>query len=411
MSASNDMPPGPPPLLVPGRPTLATRRGFLQGLGVGGAALAAGGVLSACSSPPVVGASDRPTTEDKSDTDKKVVVSNWTLYIDRKKDPATGERIYPTAVAFTEATGVDVTYVEDVNDNESFFSKIQPQLAAGQPTGQDMFMLTDWMASKLIRLGYLQKLDKANIPNAVNLIDALAHPSFDPDREYSIPWQAGQTGIGVNRNVYDGEITDVVDLLTKPDLAGRVTVLTEMRDTMGLIMLAQGNDPATFTQENWDEAYAVIEKAVNDNHIRTFTGNDYAEGLQKGDIMACVAWSGDVIQLQFDDPNMQLLLPESGSMLWADNMLIPYAAAHKKNAELWMNWYYQPQIAAELAAWVNYICPVKGAQDEMKKLDPSLADNALIFPSEADLAKTAIFRGLSEEEETKYTAQFQALYT
>lgn len=410
MPSPDELPPGPPPLLMPGRPTLS-RRNLLRGLGAGGAALAGGGLLSACGSGPVKSGEGEGTQEDLSDTDKTLTVSNWTLYIDRKKDPETGKRIYPTAVAFEEATGIDVTYVEDVNDNESFFAKIQPQLSASQPTGQDLFILTDWMASKLIRLGYLQKLDKANIPNGENIIDALASPSFDPNREYSLPWQSGQTAIGVNRNVYSEPITDMVDLLTNPDLAGRVTVLTEMRDTMGLIMLAQGNDPATFDDDDWNEAFAVIQEAVDNGHIRSFTGNDYGEGLAKGDILACAAWAGDVIQLQFDDPKIELILPESGSMLWADNMLIPNGSQHKKNAELWMNWYYQPEIAAELSAWVNYIPPVKGAKEAMKDFDPSLVDNPLIFPTDADLAQTAIFRGLSEDEETEYTKQYQSLYT
>ncbi|MDH4352613.1 MAG: extracellular solute-binding protein, partial [Actinomycetota bacterium] len=161
----------------------------------------------------------------------------------------------------------------------------------------------------------------------------------------------------------------------------------------------------------WDAALAVLQDAVDSGQIRGFTGNEYAEGLAKGDIAACIAWSGDVIQLIFGKDNVELILPEAGSMLWSDNMLIPVGAEHKKNAELWMDWYMQPEIAAELAAWVNYICPVEGGQEAMAKIDKSLVNNSLIFPTADDLANTAIFRGLSEDEDTRYTEQFQALYT
>lgn len=410
MTSDNSLPPGPPPMLVPGRPTRVSRRSFLRGVGAGGAALAGSSLLAACGTEGTQN-TDTSQAPDQSDVDKTLNISNWTLYIDRKKDPETGERVYPTIEAYEAETGVTVTYTEDVNDNESFFSKVRPQLAAGRSTGRDMMVLTDWMASKMIRLGYLQKLDYANIPNAGNLIEALKAPSFDPSREYSMPWQSGQTAIGVNRNVFDGEITSVLDLFTNPDLKGRVTVLTEMRDTMGLIMLAQGADPEDFGDAEWDAAMAVMQDAVDSEQIRAFTGNDYAEGLAKGDIAACVAWSGDVIQLKFDDPNIELVLPEAGSMLWSDNMLIPVAAEHKKNAELWIDYYYDPQVAAELAAWVNYICPVQGAQEAMASIDKSLVDNSLIFPSDADLAQTKIFRGLSEDEDLRYTEQYQALYT
>ncbi len=409
MTSHIDLPQGPAPLVVPGRPTRVSRRNFLRGVGAGGAALAGSSLLAACGTS---GTSNTPAAEvpDLSDTDKTLIISNWTLYIDRKKD-ASGERVYPTIQKFEADSGVAVTYTEDVNDNESFFSKVQPQLQAGRPCGRDMFMLTDWMASKMIRLGWLQKIDYDNVPNAANIIDALKTPSFDPNREYSVPWQSGQTAIGVNRDVYSGEITSVLDLFSNPDLKGRVTVLTEMRDTMGLIMLAQGADPATFGDAEWDAALAVLQDAVDSGQIRGFTGNEYAEGLAKGDIAACIAWSGDVIQLIFGKDNVELILPEAGSMLWSDNMIIPTGAEHKKNAELWMDWYMQPDIAAELAAWVNYICPVEGGQEAMAKIDKSLVDNSLIFPTPEDLANTAIFRGLSEDEDTRYTEQFQALYT
>ncbi len=199
------------------------------------------------------------------------------------------------------------------------------------------------------------------------------------------------------------------DLLTRPDLNGKVTCLTEMRDTMGLILLDQGKDPADFTAEDYDAALATLQDAVDSGQIRQFTGNDYTDGLAKGDIAACIAWSGDVIQLQFDSDNIKFVTPEAGVMLWSDNMLIPIKAKHKKNAEMLMNYYYDPAVAAELAAWVNYICPVVGAKEEMEKIDPDLAKNQLIFPDDATLAKTHVFMSLDEAQEADYQEKFDTV--
>ncbi|MFZ0322993.1 MAG: spermidine/putrescine ABC transporter substrate-binding protein [Actinomycetes bacterium] len=397
------------PLVLPGvrKTGLAnlSRRNFMRGVGAGGAAAAAAGLLSACgagsSSSPSAGGSATPTATDK------LVISNWPAYIDRAT--VNGVKVSPTLEAYQKQTGVAVTYNQDVNDNEEFFAKVRNALAAGEPTGRDMFMLTDWMAAKLIRLKWLETIDKANVPNGTNLIAPLADVAFDPNRDYSLPWQSGLTGISVNKNVYDGEVNTITELLTKPDLKGRVTVLTEMRDTMGLILLDQGANPADFTIDQWSKAMDFLQTAVDSGQIRAFTGNDYLQGLQQGDIAACMAWSGDIIQAQYDDPKIAFVVPDAGAMLWSDNMLIPNGAVNKLNAESWMNYYYDPKVAAELAAWVNYICPVQGAQDAMKKIDPSLVDNPLIFPTEQDYANLSVFRGLTEDEETAFTEQFLAV--
>ena len=382
-----------------------SRRTFMRGVGAGGAAAAAAGLLSACSSSgtnePSASGNATPTPTDA------LIISNWPAYIDRAN--VDGVRVSPTLEEFQKETGATVTYNQDVNDNEEFFAKVRNALAAGEPTGRDMFVLTDWMAAKLIRLTWLQTIDKANVPNGSNLIAPLADVSFDPNRDYSLPWQSGLTGIAVNKNVYDGDVTTMTELLTNPDLKGRITVLTEMRDTMGLLLLEQGSNPADFNVDEWQQALGVLQAAVDSGQVRGFTGNDYLQGLQQGDIAACVAWSGDIIQAQYEDPNILFNIPEAGAMLWSDNMLIPNGAANKLNSEAWMNYYYDPKVAAELAAWVNYICPVQGAQEEMKKIDKSLVDNPLIFPTEEDYAGLSVFRGLTEDEETAFTEQYIAV--
>jgi len=404
MTDTNEFPfPGPGV-----RETGLSRRNFLRGVGAGGAAVAGGGLLAACGSDPAgTDTGDDTTTTDMSDTDKVLNFANWQLYIDQKK--VDGEKTYPTMEAFEAETGIEVIYTEPINDNESYFAQIRPRLAAGNDIGQDSIVLTDWMASKMIRIGYLETLDKANIPNADNMIEKLKAPTFDATREYSIPWQSGVTGIAYDAGQVD-PVTSMSDLLTNPDLSGAITVLTEMRDTMGLIMLDQGNSPEDFDEDAWNQALSALQAAVDSNHVRQFTGNNYAQLLAKGDLKACVAWSGDVIQLQFDNPDIVFVVPDGGGMLWSDNMLVPKGAQHKKNAELWMNYYYDPKVAAELAAWVNYICPVAGAKEEMEKIDPDLAANPLIFPSDEDYEQLAIFRALTDAEDQQFTQEFQALY-
>ncbi|MGH3342236.1 MAG: polyamine ABC transporter substrate-binding protein [Carbonactinosporaceae bacterium] len=380
-----------------------SRRRFLRGAGAAGAALAASRMLAACGTEPTTKAAGERAAKDRSATEKLVNWSNWPLYIDvnEKTDK------HPSLEQFRRATDVRVNYTEDVNDNDEFFGKVRPQLAAGQDTGRDLFVLTDWMAARLTRLGWVQKLDMSNIPNAKNLVPTLQQVPFDPNRSYSLPWQSGMTGIGYNARATGREIKTIDELLTDPKLKGRVTMLTEMRDTMGLVLLSDGKDPSNFSSDDFEAAIDKLQKAVDSGQIRQFTGNDYAPGLNKGDIAAAVVWSGDVIQLEFSNPDVKFVAPESGVMLWSDNMLIPNKARHKTNAEKLMNFYYRPEIAAEVAAYVNYICPVRGAQQAMKKFDPSLVDNQLIFPSEPTLDNAYAFKSLNEDEEKRYNDMFQ----
>ena len=381
------------------------RRRVLQAAALGSAAVAGSSLLAACGTKGSGGGatSAAPTTPDKSDTDKTLNFSNWQLYIDvDEKDP--NKR--PTLDEFTKQTGVKVSYVEDINDNDSFYAKIAPALRAGQDTGKDIFALTDWMAARLIRQGYVQKVDKANLPNVdKNLIDSLKAPTWDPQREHSAPWQSGVTGIAYNAAKVP-EVKSVEELLTRSDLKGKVKVLTEWRDTIGLIMLQQGKDPANFTDDDFMNAVDYLQKSNDSGQIRQFTGNDYSGLLADGTAYASMAWSGDVVQLQADNPDIKFVQPEAGMMIWADNMMIPNMAQHKKNAELLMNFYYDPAIAAQLTAYVQYISPVKGTKEAMTKVDPTLVDNLLIFPDEAFLSKTHLFMGVEEATEKKYAAAF-----
>ncbi|MEU5907653.1 spermidine/putrescine ABC transporter substrate-binding protein [Micromonospora sp. NPDC047527] len=381
-----------------------SRRGLLTGTLGSAALLTMGGSLAGCGTKGAQQTEAGCVSEDLSGTEKKLAFSNWPQYMDvDEKD----ESKRPSLDEFITKTGIQVTYTEDINDNNEFFGKVQNQLAACQSTDRDIIVLTDWMAARMIRLGWIQKLDPAKLPNVqANLLPSLLNRSFDTENRISIPWQSGLAGLAYNGSVTK-EVRTVDELLTRPDLKGKVTALSEMRDTMGLLLGAGGHNPANFTGAQFDDALNKLKKAVDSGQIRKFTGNDYAPDLAKGDIAACIGWSGDVIQLASENEKVKFVAPDSGVMLFSDNMMVPNKATHKGNAEALINYYYEPAVAAKLAAYVNYICPVKGAQAEMEKIDPELAANPLIFPDEALLSKSRVFMSLDERQEKEYEGKFQ----
>jgi spermidine/putrescine transport system substrate-binding protein len=306
---------------------------------------------------------------------KSLTISNWPLYIDKK-----GNR-HPSLDQFTKRTGIRVKYIEDVNDNAGFFGKIQAPLSRGQSIGRDIVILTDSSPypALLVQKGWLEKLDKKAIPNLKNLQASEAHPAWDPHRDYSLPWQTGMTGIGYNAKGRK-PITSIEQLFTDKSLHGKVTFLSEFSDAIGFGMLANGDDPEKVTDAAFSKALKRVEKAFKSGQIRQFTGNDYADKLAKGDIIAAVAYSGDMVQLLADNPHLKFQIPKEGGMVWTDNMMIPkHGDAH--NASVFMNFVYDPKIAAEIEDSVNYICPVKGADKVLLKTDPEIAKNTLIFPT------------------------------
>jgi spermidine/putrescine transport system substrate-binding protein len=377
-----------------------TRRTVLRGV----VAAAAGGVLTACGMPGTRQDPANCRSADTSEQDRRLVMSNWPLYIDVDEED---ESRRPTLDAFMESAGIEVSYTEDVNDNNEFFGKVRNQLSACQAIDRDIIVLTDWMAARMIRLGWVQPLNRDRLPNVTaNLLASLRGRPWDRETEYAVPWQTGLAGIAYNGNV-TGEVRTMDELLTRPDLRGKVTMLSEMRDTVGLILLSQGRDPSDFTEDEFETALNALQVAVDSGQIRRFTGNDYAQELAKGDIAACVGWSGDVIQLNFEDENIRFVSPDSGVMIWSDNMQVPNRATHQANAEALMNYYYEPAVAAELAAYVNYICPVEGAQAEMENIDPELAANELIFPDSSVLDGAKVFMALNEAQERIFEQKFQ----
>jgi spermidine/putrescine transport system substrate-binding protein len=383
-----------------------TRQDLLRRAAAGSALLTVPGLLAACGggSKSSVGTTTA-TTGGTGTLPKTITWSNWPLYIDVNEKTKT----HPSLVAFQKHYGVKVKYLEDINDNDSFFGKIEGPLSQGQSIGRDIIVLTDssGLPGRMIQLGWLEKLDKAALPNIKNLQPTLQHPDWDPNRDYSLPWQSGMTGIGYDPKRVGGDISSLKDLLTNPKLKGKVTMLTEMSDSVGATMLMNGDDPSKVTDATFDKAISTLKAAVNSGQIRQFTGNDYAALLARGDIYACLAWSGDMVQLQADHPGLKWVLPTTGGMIWTDQMLIP-KGGNAYAASVLMNWYYRPEIAAEVEDYVNYICPVVGADKVLQKSDPAVAKNPLIFPTKAMLANVHQFdsKALNNSD---YKKKFQAL--
>jgi spermidine/putrescine transport system substrate-binding protein len=328
-----------------------------------------------------------PAGVDPKKLKKTLVFSNWPLYID--VDSKT--KRHPSLDLFTKKYGVNVKYIEDINDNASFFGKIQGSLARGQSIGRDIIVMTDGSPypALLVQKGWAEKLDKSVIPNIKNLQPSLQHPAWDPHRDHSLPWQSGLTGIGYNAKLTK-PITSVGQLLTDKNLHGKVTLLSELSDTIGLVMLANGDDPGKVTDAGFNRALQTIAKAVKSGQVRQFTGNDYAPLMAKGDVWAAFVWSGDMVQLHADNAHLQFNLPKSGGMIWTDNMLIP-TGGDAYTASVYMNFYYDPTIAAMVEDYVNYICPVVGADKVLLKTDPEVAKDTLIFPTKAMLANVRQF--------------------
>ncbi len=380
-----------------------TRRQAL-GLAGGGAAAA---LLAGCAppKPPAAGgAATQVLPKDISASDKTLKWANWTAYLDFDDKTKT----YPTLETFMKQTGMKVSYSEDIEDNDSYFNKVAPQLRAGQDIGRDIVVFTDWMANRVVRDQLVQPLELIRMPHAANLLEPLKDVSFDPGRQHSLTWQSGFAGIGYNKAKIGRDLKTLDDLWAD-DLKGRVVVLSEFRDTAGLIMQQQGVDiSGPFARTQVEKAFAEVTKRIADGHIRRVKGNSYLEDLKSGNAVAGIVWSGDlfVLKAETGDDSWQFTIPDSGGTLWSDNMMVPITSPRRKNAEKLMDYYYQPEVAALVAQFVTYICPVQGAQAEMEKLDPELAKSPFIFPDAAYLKAHKIqgFRALNTQEDADYSA-------
>ena len=391
---------------------LSRRRFLIRSGALGAAGLTLPQLLAAC------GGDDDTATEPSSTTaagtapsstamgggGNELFFENWPAYIDPSEDGLIG-----TIERFAAAAGVDMRYTEAFNDNVEYFAKVQPLLGRGETIDPDIIAPTSWLVGRLINLGWLDKLPLDEVANKTNLRDDLVNPAWDPTGEYSLPWQTGFAGIAYNLDVTGRELTSVDDLWD-PAFKGKVGALTEMRDTIGVILLSQGVDISTLT--SFDQAAGAFDKldqAKADGQIRRFHGNDYFDDLSNGNLAATIGWSGDVAQIQLDNPAVRFLFPPTGATSWADAMVMPKGAVNRDSAAKWMDFVYDPVQAAQITAWVQYVSPVKGVRAEVEKIDPDLANNQLIFPDDATLDATRSFASLPEDVEAEYDAAFSKI--
>lgn len=345
-----------------------------------------------------------------------IVWHNWAAYMDEDDDGN-----YPTLNRFQSESGLSVDYMIEIDDNDTWFAKISSALELGQNPGFDVACPTGWMANRMRNLNYLQAFDNANMPNKVSNLDPVYLGSADdPDRVYTIPWQAGYAGLGYNKAAYreatgkdaPGSMAD----LWAAELKGRVGLLSEMRDSVGLVLMSQGiniADPASLTEDAFMTAVDFIDQQIKSGQVYNVRGNSYLDDLESGNIIAATAWSGDIASANLtagteDEPEPYgFVFPESGATLWADVFVAPVGSEKKAEVEKLIDFYYDPANAAELALWVNYITPVVGAKEVAATIDAELAESQLIFPSAETLAKTQAFRSLSGAEEQVFSEAWQ----
>jgi spermidine/putrescine transport system substrate-binding protein len=340
---------------------------------------------------------DTVTVEGKPSGD--LTISHIPFYIDKQTVPD-----------FEKATGVSVEYLEDNNDNAEFFAKMAPSLAEGDSSGRSIMVVTDWMAKKMYDLGYLQKLDKSALPNVEdNLVPSLQSPDYDPNREYTVPWQSVMTGLIVNTELAP-DVHSIADLFD-PKYKGQVEMVTELRDTLPLVMKSEGIDPNEATEQDWLDAIDKIQTAVDEGQIRRFTGNDYTRDMANGDVAAVIGWSGDGVQLQADNPNIEWRMPTEGCMLLSDVMTIPVGAPNPTAAEAFMNYVYDSENQAQIATFNHYVTPVEGVEEVFKKRDPELVNDPLIFPTDEFTKNCSPQPELTGEMEERVTKAFEGVLT
>jgi spermidine/putrescine transport system substrate-binding protein len=404
-----------------------SRRDLLKAGGVGVSALSLGAILAACGggSGGTGSGGDSGTIDWAAKPAGTLDFANWPLYIDKEK--VNGEVVRPSLEQFTKDTGIEVNYSEVIQGNQTFFGKIQPQLAAGQSTGYDIIVITNGETlTRLVTLGYLVELPTDMRPNFDKYAsDAVKDPAYDPGNKYTMAWQSGLTGIGWDPKQVaalrpdNPTITSMNDLFD-PVFAGKVGMFGDNADLPNLTMIGMGINPETSTVDDWNAAAEKLTAQRDDGIVRQYYEQNYIQALSNGDVALAMAWSGDIFQtnLSGDSEGLQFCVPDEGAVIWTDNMMIPKGAAHPVDAVTYMDYVYDPDVAGQMAQWINYITPVPDSQqfvldlykqtgDEYYK---NVAESPLVYPDPADLSKTYTFRVLTEDEQLEWNSIFQPIY-
>jgi spermidine/putrescine transport system substrate-binding protein len=386
---------------------LATNRTNRRRFIGGGAAAAAAAILgpsflAACGgSNSGGGGSSTPAAsapaDDGAPAKGELRISNWPLYM------ADG-----FVAAFQKSTGLTADYKEDFNDNEQWFAKVKEPLSRKQDIGADLVVPTQFMAARIAGLGWLNEIRESRWPNKKNLREDLLNTKVDPSRKVTAPYMTGMVGLAYNKAATGKDIKGINDLWD-PAFKGRVSLLSDTQDGLGMIMQSQGSSIEDPTEESVQKAVDLVKEQKDKGQIRRFTGNDYADDLAAGNIAVAQAYSGDVVQLQADNPDLHFIIPESGGDWFIDTMTIPYTTQNQAAAEAWINYVYDRANYAKLIAFVQYVPVLSNMNDELDKIDPKLAKNPLIVPSDADAKKLKSWAPLTDEQTQKFNTMYAAV--
>jgi spermidine/putrescine transport system substrate-binding protein len=398
----------------PRAPTVWSRRRFLRNAGGAVGVLSLGQLLAAC-------ASDEARATFSDAPAGLVNFANWPYYLDRDGTPTNGPGPFrPSLEAFTDETGILVNYREVIPDAETFFKMIEPRLAANQPTGWDIIVITNGSTlTKMIQLDYLEELPSDRRPNFDRFAaDEVKDPIYDPGNAHTMAWQSGITGIAYNPQFTGRPITSMEDLFSD-EFAGKVGMFGDNVDLPNLALVAIGVDPAESTEADWRAAAEKLRKQRADGVLRGYYKQNYIRALANGELAVSMAWSGDVFQqnIEGDPDGMQFVIPDEGAVLWTDTMCVPKNAEHPADAITLMDHVFTPETAATIAAWVNYITPVPQAQDVLlaradETDDPddaasltAVAESPLVFLSDADRGRLRTYRELRTPDELAVWAE------
>jgi spermidine/putrescine transport system substrate-binding protein len=421
MSTERDLPFFADPAFLRGlTQTRISRRAALRGAG----AVSLAAALAACG----IGSKNQPAAHlnwvwDKATKAGTLDFGNWPLYIDVAQD-SKGKTTYPSLDQFTKDTGIKVNYTEPIQDNESFFAKVAPQLQQGQSIGLDIIVVTNGIQlTNYMLKHWLTELDPTKLPNFTQYGGPrVQNRAFDPGNKFTIPWQSGLTGIGYNPQLTQREITSFTDLFD-PKFAGKVGMFSNLEDTPNLAMVGLGIKPETSTPKDWQKAADKLKSQRDSQIVRKYYDQSYIKALAAGDTWISMAWSGDVFQANLSAGNEKLkfVIPSEGGLIWTDNMCIPLNAAHPLDAITYMDYVYQPAVAATLAEYIDYITPVPSAKQVIEQQAATEKDAAskasllqtsespLVFPSQDVLSRTAYYRVLNSTEVKQWNDIFNAV--
>jgi spermidine/putrescine transport system substrate-binding protein len=378
----------------------SSRRRFLGGGAAAAAAFALGpSFLAACGSSSTTSSSgsSAPPADDGSPATGNLRISNWPLYM------ADG-----FVAAFQTASKLTVDYKEDFNDNEEWFAKNKEPLSRKQDIGADLAVPTQFMALRLKGLGWLNEISDTRVPNRKNLRPDLLDDSSDPGRKYTAPYMSGMTALAYNKAATGRAITKIDDLWD-PAFKGKVSLLSDMQDGLGMLMLSQGSSLSQPTTETVQKAVDLVKEQKDKGQIRRFTGNDYADDLAAGNIVIAQAYSGDVVQLKADNPDLDFVVPESGGTWFIDTQVIPYTTQNQHAAEAWINYVYDKPNYAKLVAFTQYVPVLSDMTDELNKIDPNLATNPLINPPQDYQDRLKTWAALSDEQTQEFNTAYASV--